>query len=415
MTNLNSTIFSGYAQINNQRLQMAMASKVGKVNAVSSATSASSARVSADDAKFVQNFKTSMTDMVTSAEGVLNPKDSSKLAAGSSDAAVLTASGAVGKSSDSFTVSVEQLAQSQVNRSETLSSSGAQPSMSGLLRITTEKGNTDLYLSAAGAKDNKAMLQTFADKINAQNTGVTAKLAEKDGKVSLELSGAGDFAVSGSLGERLGLDQVAQAHRDAVYTVAKNGGTAERLTAKSNDVKLDSGVSLKLQGTGSATVKAGRSETDVLADAVEQMAKSFNSSLSLLNANSDRGVGVLNQMRRMILPPASEKSMAQAGITLANDGSMKFDRATFAAAMDRDAGGTRTTLNNVARGVQADAKRGLQESSYNLVSQSAASTSASKAQSYNLDTFNQLSSYNRSGVFNMMNMNAVGALLSISF
>ena len=415
--NLSNVIMSGYSQINSVRLAQALSGKSAgsTVSSARQGSVSSKNKLSAEDADFLKDYQKEMQELKAEAEKVLAGGDKSRLAAGALDASVAEVSGKLGDRGDQYKLTVEQLASGQINRSTVLNSKDPMPSMGGSLRIKTEKGSFDFYLSAAGTKTNREMLDKFAARINAKDTGVTASVKEKDGKAYLQLEGAaGDgstFSVSGSLAERLGLDQVAQVGQQAVYTVQKNDGEMQRYTSDSNKVTLDGRLNAQLKGTGTTVIKEGAGLASRQADAVSRLVDKFNETISFLNRNSDRGVGVLLQVKRMITPPTSERSMNLAGITIRNDGSLRFDREEFMIKVQRSPDVINDVVESFANGIRKDAQMGMNERSGNLLNAvSYSQQSASGGQ----NAMNIMSLYNRSGVYNMTNYYAVGALMNIN-
>lgn len=413
MYNLSSTLLSGYSSMNNMKLSLALggtSSAVSSISALQNSTYKGTS-LSADDQSFLKSYQSKLTEMKAAANKVQNPSKEIGLAASSSSSKVATVSGTLSKATDSFTVNVEKLASGQKNQTETVSASGALPSIGGSLSIKTDTGKFDLNLSSAGAKSNKEAYENFASKINSANSGVTAKVIEKDGNVSLELTGkeGKSFSVSGSFAERTGLGNVAQERQDAVYSISKNGGTAQTFTSSTNNITLEGKLTAELKSVGETQIGSDKNASEAMADAMSELVASFNSTLSFLNKNETQGIGVLRQIRRMITSPTSEDSMNHIGISTNKDGSLSFDRTKFIEAMGSDSTLATSISQSVARGIESDASQGLREKSANLVSSSSQSGS-----SYDMSSISFLSAYNRSGIYNMMNLNAAGALLNIS-
>ena len=407
-SNLMNVLMSGQSQMNQLRLQQALAGK----NASSiSPIGKTGAALSNDAQSFLKEYRTRLDDLESSAKAVLsNGKNSDRRAAAAQDSAIAEVSGRLANASDEYELTVEKLASGQVNRSVEMLSSGALPSMSGRIQLKTEKGTFNVSLSAAGASTNKEMLENFASKINAAASGVTASVVEKDGMSSLRLEGgSGAFSVSGTLAERLGIDLISQQAQDAVYTVSKNGGEAQRFTSQSNQIAFD-GMTATLKKAGSTKVTAGMDSAVSTADALEKMVDSFNSALGYLNKNADRGLGVLQQMKRMLLPPASERSMALAGVSVRSDGTLSLDRDQFLAAFKEAPSLIGGIVETIAEGVRSDARQGMSVSSASLVS----GESAQSGLFYQNDSIKFLKSYSRNGVYNIANYYAVGVLMNLN-
>ena len=411
MYSLSNTILSGYTQMNQMRAMLAARgnSKLSAISGVSNATSSTANKLDADSAAFLKDYQKQMTALKDAADSVLNPK-TDKLAAGSSDRTVATATGKLGKQSDSYELTVQQTAAGQVNRSTSFASSGELPSMGGGLRIKTAAGTFDFRLSAAGAKTNQEALQKFADSINASKAGVTARVVTENGRSSLELEGASGsdnkFTVSGTAAESLGLDKAVTESRDAIFTITKNDGETYSGTSSTNAIEVD-GVSIAIAGEGKAQIKAGVND-GATASAMQDLVDAYNSTIKFLSSNENRGVGVLQQMKRMIQPPVSESSMAMIG----------FDQNVFNKAMDASPSLMGSITERVASGIKQDAQRGLDAPSASLVG------SAAKQQQQNLfgssafsssqmDSISMMSMYNRLGAYNMSNFYAVGMMMNM--
>ena len=185
----------------------------------------------------------------------------------------------------------------------------------------------------------------------------------------------------------------------------------QRYTSDSNKVTLDGRLNAQLKGTGTTVIKEGAGLASRQADAVSRLVDKFNETISFLNRNSDRGVGVLLQVKRMITPPTSERSMNLAGITIRNDGSLRFDREEFMIKVQRSPDVINDVVESFANGIRKDAQMGMNERSGNLLNAvSYSQQSASGGQ----NAMNIMSLYNRSGVYNMTNYYAVGALMNIN-
>lgn len=165
-SNLSNILMSGRNQINNLRLNQALtrSSGVGKPSSHKHMMSG----LSLEDSDFLKKYQSNMQDMKKLADEVIKGGEKTRLAAGTDDLKVAEASGKLSSASDSYTLSVQQLASGQENHSIELNSSTPMPSMSGAIHLKTDKGSYDLYLSAAGSKNNREMLDKFASQINSK-------------------------------------------------------------------------------------------------------------------------------------------------------------------------------------------------------------------------------------------------------
>ena len=196
------------------------------------------------------------------------------------------------------------------------------------------------------------------------------------------------------------------------HILKKHDGEEQRFVSDSNTVTLDGRLKASLKKTGTTNIKAGADAATGIADSVSKLVNKFNETLSFLNKNSDRGIGVLNQMRRMIIPPTSERSMKLAGITINKDGSMKFDRAKFMEKMEQSPSLIKEVVEDFARGIRTDAQMGMQERSGNLLGTSV--YSQKMLSSYEQNQMNLMNMYTRSGAYNMTNYYTVGAMMNFN-
>lgn len=431
-------MFTGYARANNLRLAQlydrSMVSAMGASRQVEEAkglnptldsvhTPLRPRALSFQDSAFLRDYRDNMLDIQTAASrvGSQGADRLDNLAAMSTDPAVAEARGRLEKAGDRYTVKVEQLAAGQVDRSAPLEAESPLPTASGSIRLETGKGRFDFYMSGAGMENNREMLENFAAKLNSRDTGVTASVREKEGSVTLQLENSpgekGSFEVKGTLAKRLDIQKTQEAGgQEAVYTVRKNGGQEERFTSEENTVSLG-GITLKLKGEGTTEITGSNDAMEGMAEALSSLVDQFNSTLNYLNRTGENRTGVHNQIRRMVQPPVSEKSMSLIGLTSQRDGSYTFDREAFMNQARRSPSLVRGIAEDFAQGLRSDAQRGMRESSGSLLD-----TTDYSAQQYvrqvnteaQMSPVNVLSTYSRNGVFNLMNFYTAGVLMNLN-
>ncbi len=431
-------MFTGYARANNLRLAQlydrSMVSAMGASRQVEEAkglnptldsvhTPLRPRALSFQDSAFLRDYRDNMLDIQTAASrvGSQGADRLDNLAAMSTDPAVAEARGRLEKAGDRYTVKVEQLAAGQVDRSAPLEAESPLPTASGSIRLETGKGRFDFYMSGAGMENNREMLENFAAKLNSRDTGVTASVREKEGSVTLQLENSpgekGSFEVKGTLAKRLDIQKTQEAgEQEAVYTVRKNGGQEERFTSEENTVSLG-GITLKLKGEGTTEITGPNDAMEGMAEALSSLVDQFNSTLNYLNRTGENRTGVHNQIRRMVQPPVSEKSMSLIGLTSQRDGSYTFDREAFMNQARRSPSLVRGIAEDFAQGLRSDAQRGMRESSGSLLD-----TTDYSAQQYvrqvnteaQMSPVNVLSTYSRNGVFNLMNFYTAGVLMNLN-
>lgn len=371
------------------------------------------------ESAFLKNYRSQMQDLKTLAGKTrLDRRDiAAAMMAGLENTEVAEVSGRLAAEGDEYVLTVEQLASGQADRSQGMTADEPMPTASGSLRITTDKGKFDFFMSGAGLRDNREMLEVYAGRINNRNTGVTASVGkDQEGKVFLQLrSTEGEekaYEVSGTLAERLGIQRVAEAGtQEAVYTVRKNGGEEERFTAKSNSVTIDGRIKAELKGPGTTRIIRRDDETEELADRVSALVDKYNEARTFLQQNREGRIGVQSQLRRMATPPTSERSLEIIGIGAKRDGNYTFDRKTFLAQARRSPEVTRSVVENFAQGLSWDAEQGMKESSGSLVGPLEYTQRVEDSQK---NPINVLSTYSRSGVYNLMNLYAVGVLMNLN-
>ena len=431
-------MFTGYARANNLRLAQlydrSMVSAMGASRQVEEAkglnptldsvhTPLRPRALSFQDSAFLRDYRDNMLDIQTAASrvGSQGADRLDNLAAMSTDPAVAEARGRLEKAGDRYMVKVEQLAAGQVDRSAPLEAESPLPTASGSIRLETGKGRFDFYMSGAGMENNREMLENFAAKLNSRDTGVTASVREKEGSVTLQLENSpgekGSFEVKGTLAKRLDIQKTQEAgEQEAVYTVRKNGGQEERFTSEENTVSLG-GITLKLKGEGTTEITGSNDAMEGMAEALSSLVDQFNSTLNYLNRTGENRTGVHNQIRRMVQPPVSEKSMSLIGLTSQRDGSYTFDREAFMNQARRSPSLVRGIAEDFAQGLRSDAQRGMRESSGSLLD-----TTDYSAQQYvrqvnteaQMSPVNVLSTYSRNGVFNLMNFYTAGVLMNLN-
>lgn len=424
-----------YRQMNNASLinRMAMssitgASNIGQVNRASSISSIPAYKNTArgglgsDTLSFVKNYQSSMTKMMESANALRDVGSKSIL----DDMEVVSSNTNVASASlsysayeaGSYEMNVQQLAAAQVNQSQAINTLNSD--LSGTLSLQTSKGTFQFQADGA-ASGNREALNSLVSEINRAKTGVTASLSLTDnGKTALTLTSdatgeSNAFAASGSLADSLGLSTATTEAQNAVYTVKKSGSLSSPIqrTSETNSVYVDEHFRVKadLKSTGSTNITVSPN-SDKVAEGIQSMVDNFNSTLKLLNDNADRGTGVLKQIRRMVLPPTSEKSMNLIGVSTNKDGTLSFDKSTFKKASAQNPSLVKQVVGGsfgLASGVYNDAQQGLRVSSNTLLSEDLKAARLSAA----YDPVNLMGTYSKSGAYNMSNTYAVNMLINM--
>lgn len=411
------------ASINNIRLTQALSRNPRLNGSMSSSSSISSPNFPLKSSmSFVKQYTSSMSDLMSAANnlksvnkaGVMND-----LKVTSSDESVAEASKKFSVSSTTdITLNVSQIAQAQTNVSNGVTASEAAKED---MNFTVGNGlkSIDVNVSAAKkdgtGKTNIEVLKEAASQINEKSQNVTAKVIEKDGVASLELTSKATgtdnaFSVSGSLGAAAGADTAKTAAANAKYSVT-SGNNTFKYESSSNNVSVDyTRIDVTLKGTGETKIGAAV-DTEKAASAIGDLVKAYNSSLKLLNDNYDRGSGVDKQLRNLVSGLGSEKTLEKLGITVNKDATLKFDKSVFEKSMKEDPKFTTdliTGTSGIANKAFNKAAAGMSTPSSTLINGDL-SNAESDAMSSPYNVFNM---YSKSGVYTMSNYGAVGMMLN---
>ncbi|MCI8622798.1 MAG: flagellar filament capping protein FliD [Provencibacterium sp.] len=418
-----------YSQINNMRLIQALNKNSSRsVGSVSSAGSLRSKLLNSDSADFLKSYQSKMTDMMSKANALRSTNSQNalnNLSVSSSDTSKISVSAKYSlRDQASYQVDVKKLATEQMNFTQGYDGK-ANDVMSGQLTIATNYRASPITInvdSITGAT-NEEKLQKIANEVNHYKAGVSAMVIENGGKKLLALysdeTGAENaFNVSGSFAEQTGLNKAEQEAGNAEYTVSKDGSSygAQRFQSASNTVQIGGyKITATLKDVGKSTVTVG-TDPSKTADAVKDMIDSYNSTLKFLDDNSNRGLGVLNQMKRMVRPPISERSMKTLGITANKDGTLSFDKEVFTKAMAKSPSLVNSLVsgpNGLAEGIYSDARSGMNVSSASLTGENLTGSRYSGA-SYMQNAGYSLmgGTYSRAGTLRLLNLNSVGALMN---
>lgn len=414
------------SSINNFRLTQALANNKRFVEAVTptSRVSSNSYRNTSltSSMAFVKNYSTSMSDLMKSANALKSTNQSSvmnDLAVTSSDASVATAAENLPvRNRQSVEFDVQQLASAQVNVSEGVKASEKAGSDMNFT-VGNAASSVNVQVSALNsngtAKTNAQMLKEAADQINKQSSNVTASVVQKDGVASLQLEGkytgaANTFSVSGELGAAKGADTVKTEAANSKYSMTTGGITTQH-ESYSNKVSLDSTrIGVELKGVGKATIKADV-DSDKVAGAVEDLVKSYNSSLKLLNDNYDRGTGVDKQLRNLVAGLGSEQSLKQIGITVNKDATLSFDKSVF----DKNMKDNPSLAKSIISGPGGIADRAFNKGSsgMSIKSSSLINGDLTGMQIDSLtNPYSSFGSFAKSSAYAMNNYSAVGMMLN---
>ncbi|MCI8593376.1 MAG: flagellar filament capping protein FliD [Lachnospiraceae bacterium] len=420
-----TSYYTYQAAINNMRLSQALSRNPRASQAYSgygSKYSSSRSTAMQSNISFAKQYSTSMTDLM----GAANELRSSNRGSVLNDLTVTSTDTSIATAKERLTVrdqkdiqlDIQQVAQAQLNVSDGVRASAKADSD---MNFAVDDGSKTVNVRVSAVDNNGAartnadMLKEAAEQINRGNNGVTASVVQKDGVASLQLesksTGADNtFRVSGQMGAAAGVENVQAEAANAKYSVSSNGQTMQ-FESRTNEVTVDSTrIGVTLKGTGQVTISSGV-DVDKAASALDDLVKSYNSSLKFLNDNYGRGTGVGRQLRNMASGLGSDQSLEKMGITVNKDATLSFDKGSFVKSMKESPSQARSLIsnvNNMAERAYAKGVTGVNVSSSSLVNGDVSST-ASKSIT---NPYNVFAMYSRSGAYNMSNYYAVGTMMN---
>ena len=234
--------------------------------------------------------------------------------------------------SQSFSVSVKQLARAQVNQGHALP--GADRAVeTGSFSFTISDGrmNHEFNIEVRAGDTNETIQQRLADAINSSNVGVTASITtggdatERTTKLTLTSASTGaksTFRVAdivGNLTQAMGIREVTQTAQNAIF---KMGGRVREWST--NTVSLGAGAILNLNGIGKTEISLER-DVDRAEAMIMEIINSINAGLRLpFNPN---GVGGADRLVRDIRGALNTFSddLARVGIHVRRNGEIRVD------------------------------------------------------------------------------------------
>lgn len=425
INSIGTSYYTYQSTINNLRLSQALSQNPRASQAYSgygSKYSSSRSAAMKADISFARQYSTSMTDLMGAANE-LRPSNRGSvlndLKVTSSDTSIATAKERLTvRDQKDIQLDVQQVARTQVNAGDGVRASARAVSD---MNFTVDDGSKAVNVRVGAVDNNGAartnadMLKEAAEQINRGNNGVTASVVQKDGMASLRLesrsTGADNtFRVNGQMGAAAGAENIQTEAANAKYSVSSNGRTMQ-FESRSNEVTVDSTrIGVTLKGTGRTTISSGV-DVDKVASAVDDLVKSYNSSLKLLNDNYGRGTGVNRQLRNMASGLGSGQSLEKLGITVNKDATLSFDRGSLVENMKENPSQVRSLVSNVsnmAERAYAKAATGMSVSSSSLVNGDVSGTGSRSI----TNPYNVFAMYSRGGAYNMSNYYAVGTMMN---
>lgn len=421
ISSYNTGYYDYQASINNIRLAQALSKNTKYIQSSSSNVSPVTGSLK-DSIRFMKQYNSSMSDLMSAANALRNSNRSgimNDFTVSSSDESVATAKEKFNlRDVKELSLDIAQLARAQSNVSDSVKSSDA---ASGDMNFTVGNrfGSIDVNVSAVNSdgsvKTNIQMIREAASQINAGSQNVRANVVEKDGAVSLELTGThtgsnNGFYVKGNLGAVAGLDKIQTEAANSIYSVTADGKT-QQYESGSNNVSVDfTRIDVQLKSVGKTTIKSDVDSKQV-AEAVGNLVNAYNASLKLLNDNYERGTGVDRQLRNLVAGLGPEQSLEKLGITVNKDATLKFDESTLQKSLKENPSLTKDLIsgtNGIANKAFNKAVTGMNVNSGSLVNHDI-ETAQNEVMTSPYHAFNL---YSKSGAYTLNNYYALGMMVN---
>ncbi len=311
----------------------------------------------------ITQFSSLMSSLNSAAQALSDPTQYASYTATSSSPAVV-ASTTTGAQAGSYSVSVSQLAQSQLTFSDPQSSSTAALGFSGTLGITVGSSTQSITVNPGDS------LATIASEISSSGLPVSASVVYDGSSYRLQVQGTNTGAANAitynESGFSLGLSDPSntyQAAQDAQATVDGNAVTSStnQITGAIPGVTLALTGTTTNAGTGSsspATVTVASSPS-ALETQIQAFVTAYNNVVSA--GHTDAGYGTttatnslltgdqgietsLNQLSTLVTSTVAGadpaySDLSTVGVTFNNNGTLSFSTSAFGAAVAADPSG----------------------------------------------------------------------------
>ena len=294
---------------------------------------------------YVQGLKSGSSALKSAVSALSNGSAFRQQSIVSSDDTVLTVSDAGSKYSATpaaSSISVEQIAQGQVNEGTALNAQ-AVVGQSGVHTFAIEVGGKtqELSISVNAGDSNQTMQEKMAVAINGAGLGLTAKVGVTGGKSTLSISsgGIGDTTenrfllsdVSGNAVARTGGDSVKQEAQNAIYRL--NGGEAQ--TSTSNTVEIGGGykATLKKASEGDVAISKGIDQENAMTK-LNAFVEAYNSLYKTAAEQGDTDEKAYGLFKQMLSTTKTYLgSLTSLGVTFDEDGRMGINESVAKAAL----------------------------------------------------------------------------------
>ncbi len=301
----------------------------------------------------ITQFSSLMSALQSAAQTLADPTQYASYAASSSSSAVV-ASTTSGAQAGAYSVSVSQLAQSQLSFSAPQSSSTAALGLSGTLNLSMGSSSQSITVNATDS------LASIASEISSSGLPLSASVVYDGTNYRLQVqglnSGAANAITFGESGFSLGLSDPSNTYQSAQDAHAIVNGNP--VTSGTNQISgAISGVTLALTATTTSpsTVTVASNPT-ALQTKIQSFVTAYNNVISA--GHTDAGYGTtaatntllsgdhgietsLNQLATLVTSSvagadANFSDLSSAGVTFNSDGTLSFSTTTFQSAVTAD-------------------------------------------------------------------------------
>ncbi len=278
--------------------------------------------------------------------------------ASSSDAGVLTATAVNAFSADSgaakgtYSISVTQVAQTQVNTGLDLDHDAASVVGTGTNTFTVTIGGQDheLEVIVSEGDTNEEVLRKIALAINGANLGINAGIGDGGEAgtrnltvTAMDTGASSAFTISDVSGNAVSATGVGTVSRAAQYAAYSVDGAST--VSSSNTIYLNEGlVTVTLKGTGDSVLTVSPDE-EKIEDAVTALVSGLNTVMGNLEKNSDYIKDeVFASVASFITDNRS--GLASIGISQNEDGTLVIDKTLLSAAVSGNMDTIKDVLND---------------------------------------------------------------------
>jgi flagellar hook-associated protein 2 len=285
-------------------------------------------------------LNTDFTSLQTAVQGIASALDGSSYSADVSDPDVVSATLGTGATQGVYNIDVENVGSYQTSLStNTWDSSGSTPNTYTLVvgnqsyQFTPTDNSADSVVAAINSQ--------FGNLVQATAVNV-GSASSPDERISLQSTTLGPTTVDLQLNGQSLQTQQQPPGSQAEYMVNDSG---ENVYSDSDTVTISDGISLDLQGTGSASITVSQ-PISTLSNALSSFVTAYNQCATDLTAQRGQsggalqGQAIVNELQEALNsiagyfntadPGAAVNSLSSLGVTMSDTGQMSFDELGFA-------------------------------------------------------------------------------------